>query len=397
MLSLLRVRRIHHWFSSFLFRALPANLYYGFPGRRLKIYGITGTDGKTTSATLLYQVLKTAGYKVALISTVAAFIGNEEIDTGFHVTSPEPWALQRLLRRCLDRGIEHVVLEVTSHGFFQYRTWGTEFAVAGLTNITPEHLDYFETYERYARVKGEFLLSAKQAILNKSDRSFSLLQLMFNRHHHTYLIYDQKLSSNEVDRAISDRFTEPYNCWNAKLVWAMAEQLGITTNVFTQASTSFTGVRGRMEEIANRTGKRVIVDFAHTPNGLEQALTALRPQAKQQLIAVYGCAGFRDRSKRAPMGRIGTEIADLCVFTSEDPRTEDIQVIMRQMKEGVQPPHHRKIVTIPDRRAAIAFALQQAKRGDVVGIFGKGHEKSLCIGKKEYPWSDQETVRELLG
>ncbi len=392
----LTVRKINHFFRSLWFKAIPAAIYYGFPGKKLLVYGITGTDGKTTSSTLLYHVLKTAGYKVALISTVAAFIGDEEIDTGFHVTSPEPWAVQKLLRTCLQKGVEHVVLEVTSHGIFQFRVWGIDFALAGLTNITPEHLDYFETYDDYAKTKGEWLLGAKQAVLNESDRSFPLLRSMFQQRRKAFLTYSQELDQSAIDRIITAKFDQPYNHWNAKLVLTMARKLGIADEVFIESIKTFPGVRGRMQSIPNTRGLEIVVDFAHTPNGLTQALTALRPKAQKNLIAVFGCAGLRDRTKRAPMGKIAAEIADLCIFTAEDPRTEDLQVILRQMKEGVAEPNHRKIVTIPDRKAAIAFALSQAKRGDVIGIFGKGHEKSFSVGKKEYPWSDQEVVAQLL-
>lgn len=395
-MSALRLRKLNHFVRSLWLKAIPAATYYGFPGKRLKVYAITGTDGKTSSSTMLYQVLRQAGYKVALISTVAAFIGDEEIDTGFHVTSPEPMQIQRLLKTCVNRGIEHVVLEVTSHGFFQYRTWGIDFLLAGVTNITPEHLDYFESYEQYARAKGDFLLSAKVAFLNASDRSLPFLQSMFEERGKTFRMYSQELGRSKEELAIRERFAEPFNQWNAKLVLAMSRELGIRSDDFIQAIRNFTGVRGRMEEIPNSRGLQVIVDFAHTPNGLEKSLSALRPQAKKQLIAVFGCAGLRDRTKRAPMGRISTEIADLCIFTSEDPRSEDIQVILRQMKEGVAGKNKRKVVTIPDRREAIAFALNQAGRGDTIGIFGKGHEKSLNIGGVEHPWSDQAVVRELL-
>lgn len=392
----LAARKVNHFVRSLLLQALPAGLYYGFPGKKLTVYGVTGTDGKTTSSTLLYHVLKTAGYKVALISTVAAFIGDQEIDTGFHVTSPEPRSIQKLLHTGYQKGIEHVVLEVTSHGIFQYRTWGIDFAVAAVTNITPEHLDYFETYEDYARTKGEWLLSAKWALLNESDRSFPLLKAMFQRRKKPFAVYSQELRQTPVERVITAKFIQPYNRWNAKLVLEIVRKLGIADEVFIAAVKSFPGVRGRMQSIPNQRGLEIIVDFAHTPNALEQALTALRPKAKKRLIAVFGCAGLRDRQKRAPMGRIASELADLCIFTAEDPRTEDLQVILRQMKEGVEDPNHRKIVTIPDRREAIAYALKQAKRGDVVGIFGKGHERSMNIGGKELPWSDQGAVADLL-
>lgn len=393
---MLALKQAHHFVNSLLLKAIPAAVTAGFPGKKLTVYGITGTDGKTTSSTMLYHVLKTAGHKVALISTVAAYIGDEEIDTGFHTTSPEPRQIHQLLKRCLDSGVDEVVLEVTSHGVFQYRVWGVEFAVAGVTNITNEHLDYFETWEKYAAAKARLLEKAGKAIINADDRSATYLRSRLQKNGKPFVEYRQALSSGEVGKVIKDRFPEPYNQWNAQFVWAFSQEVGVSEADFTKAIKNFPGVKGRMQEMPNERGLKIIVDFAHTPNALENALKALRPQTKGQLIAVFGCAGLRDKTKRPAMAKISTEIADLAVFTAEDPRTEDIQVIFRQMKEGVASKNLRKVVTISDREEAIRFALQQAKRGDTIGIFGKGHELSMCWGTTEYPWSDQEAVTRLL-
>jgi len=392
----LQAKHTWHFFKTGLLQALPTSILEGRPADKLQIYGITGTDGKTTSSTLLYHVLKTAGYKVALISTVAAYIGDREIDTGFHVTSPQPAALQRILKQCVDEGIEHVVLEVTSHGFFQYRVWQIPFALAGVTNVSPEHLDYFEDWETLARVKGSFLAQAKHAVLNADDRSYRVIQPIVKQQNTAFTPYQQQSLPGKMGQAIKARFPQLYNQWNANLVWTMAQKVGVTEKDFIAAVESFPGVKGRMEFVETSAKFEVVVDFAHTPNALEQALTALRPVTKKRLIAVFGCAGLRDRQKRPLMGGIGARLADVAIFTAEDPRTENIQVILRQMKEGVIDTDFAKIVSIPDRRDAIHFALQQARPGDVVGIFGKGHEKSMCYGTVEQPWSDQEVVKEEL-
>lgn len=393
---MLVVKQIHHFVKSLLLKALPAAIYFGFPGKKLRVYSITGTDGKTTSSTMLYHTLKTAGRRVALISTVAAFIGDEEIDTGFHTTSPEPWQIHKLLRRCLDRDVQEVVLEVTSHGVFQYRVWGIDIVLAGITNISNEHLDYFKTWDIYAKAKSRLLERANLAVLNADDRSFGFLSARLQDQGKTYLTYTQELPTGIVGKAIRDRFAEKYNQWNATLVWTMAKQLGVTDEVFVQSMESFPGVKGRMQYMPNNLGLNIVVDFAHTPNALESALTALKPQTKGKLIAVFGCAGLRDHTKRPAMGGISTNLADLAVFTAEDPRTEDIQVIFRQMKEGVDPKNLHKVVTIPDRGEAIAYAFAQAEKGDTIGIFGKGHEMSMCWGTTEHPWSDQIAVQKLL-
>jgi len=391
------LRKIYHFFKSFLLKALPATFRYGYPGKRLQIYGITGTDGKTTSSTMLYHVLKTAGYKVALISTVAAYIGDEEIDTGFHVTSPEHWQVQQLLKRCADQGIEHVVLEVTSHGILQYRTWGIPFAIAGITNVSEEHLDYFVDYEHYLATKVQLLLEAKTAIIPAEERCTKPLKTILKEHGKKWLEYEPLSGSGEVAKAIRDRFAEQYNHKNAQLVRKMAEQLLISDEVLANAFSSFPGVKGRMQEIPNDRDLKIVVDFAHTPQAQEAVLTALRPQTTGQLFVVFGCAGLRDHTKRPKMGDISTRLGDMAIFTAEDPRTEKLQVIFRQMKEGVQPGNQRKMITIPDRGEAITFALKQAKPGDTIAILGKGHEQSMCFGTTEIPWSDQDFVTKLLG
>jgi UDP-N-acetylmuramoyl-L-alanyl-D-glutamate--2,6-diaminopimelate ligase len=301
-----------------------------------------------------------------------------------------------LLRRCLDRDVQEVVLEVTSHGIFQYRIWGIDITLAGITNITNEHLDYFKTWDIYAKAKSRLLERANLAVLNADDRSFGFLSARLQEQGKTYLTYTQEVPVGVVGKAIKNRFAEQYNQWNATLVWTMAKQLGVTEEVFVQSMESFPGVKGRMQYMPNNRGLNIVVDFAHTPNALESALTALKPQTKGKLIAVFGCAGLRDHTKRPAMGRISTNLADLAVFTAEDPRTEDIQVIFRQMKEGVDPKNLHKVMTIPDRGEAIAFAFAQAEKGDTIGIFGKGHEMSMCWGKTEYPWSDQVAVQKLL-
>jgi len=391
-----QVRKVWHTVKSFALEALPAAIQYGFPAKKLHVYAITGTDGKTTSSTMLYEVLKQAGFKVALISTVAAYIGDEEIDTGFHTTSPEPRQIQKILHRCVEAGIEHVVLEVTSHGIFQYRTWGIPVALAGITNISHEHLDYFVDWETYASVKSQLLENAETAILNKDDQSYDFLQARLAKKNKTPLTYSQDWDGvpAEVRTAIENRFPEPYNQWNAQLVWKMAQELGVSQKKFAQAIERFSGIKGRMDFIDIPRKFRVVVDFAHTPNALEKALKALRVQTKKRLIAVYGSAGLRDRTKRPLMGKAGSDTADIVVFTAEDPRTEDVNVIIRQMKEGIASENHRKVISMTDRKEAIFWALNQAKTGDIVGIFGKGHEQSMCFGTTEYPWSDHAAVLE---
>ncbi len=396
---LYHLKRPFHFVKTGLLEGLPAQFTYHFPAKKLHIICITGTDGKTTSSTMLYEVLKSAGKKVALLSTVAAYIGNEAIDTGFHVTTPDPAQLQKFMRRMVDEGYEYLVLEATSHGIYQYRLWGIQPEIVGITNITMEHLDYHVTHDLYVKAKALLAKKAHVAVINADDEmSFGKLKRELQPTKTRLITYSlaDKLPL-PVSRAIKQRFTQQYNHSNARLVYAMSQQLGIDDDAFVQGIKNFVGVTGRMQTVANRHNIEVIVDFAHTPNALDEALSYLRARKKSgRIIAVFGCAGLRDWKKRPSMGRIGAQLADLAIFTAEDPRTENVWAILRQMKQNLDIYHH-KVLSIADRREAIFYAIQHlAKSGDTVAIFGKGHEQSMCYGTTEYPWSDQRTALEAL-
>jgi UDP-N-acetylmuramoyl-L-alanyl-D-glutamate--2,6-diaminopimelate ligase len=390
-----RLKRPFHFIKTGILRGLVGQLQYGFPANKLKIITITGTDGKTTSSTLLYHVLKTAGKKVALLSTVAAYIGQDEIDTGLHVTSPDPKHMHRILRRMVNEGMEYVVLEVTSHGAYQYRTWGISPLIGGVTNIAHEHLDYHLDYDEYIKAKALILDKSKSIVLNADDGSFNKLRRILKKKNQvvsTYSATDRIAPS--VAGAISRRFPEAYNNMNSRLVYTIARQLDVPAAQIAEGIETFPGVIGRMQEVPTRRPFTIIVDFAHTPQGLEAALTALRKRVtgSGRLIAVHGAAGLRDSQKRPVMGKISSDIADLVIFTAEDPRTEDVWAIIRQMKENITD-NIDKVMSIADRGKAIDFAINNlAQKGDVIGIFGKGHEKSMCFGTTEYPWNDVEAV-----
>lgn len=394
-----RFKRFYHLIKTGLYRGLLAEIKYGFPSRKIKVLAITGTDGKTTSSTLLYHVLKTAGKKVALISTVAAYIGDEQISTGFHVTTPSPDQLQKLMKKLVNEGYEYLVLETTSQGIYQHRTWGIFPFISGITNISQDHFDYHLTYDNYLEAKALILRDSEKIILNKDDQSYEPLREILRVSDSKIVSYSKEHKlSGVINRAIKKKFKEEYNFSNSLLVTKFSKLLDIDDQDIADGIASFKGIPGRMEEITNKKGIKVIVDFAHTPQGLEAALSALKAQTKKpsKLIAVYGCAGLRDAIKRPMMGKIGTDIADYCVFTAEDPRTEDIWSIIRQMKEQLKS-NHQKVISIPDRGKAIEFALTKlAKRGDTVVILGKGHEQSMCYGNDEHPWDDREAVRKIL-
>jgi UDP-N-acetylmuramoyl-L-alanyl-D-glutamate--2,6-diaminopimelate ligase len=405
------------WLVNFFWhlpKAVLANFYFGFPSRRLLIIGVTGTDGKTTTATLIYKILLQAGKKTALISTVSAEINQEKIPTGLHVTSPEPFVLQALLKKIAGQGIKTVVLEVTSHGLHQHRLWGVPFRIGVVTNITPEHLDYHRTYQKYLAAKGKLFKRVEFAVLNKDDQSFGYLNSV--RPRSSWLItYSLKKKADFTLNTFKFKSSLPgdFNQSNCLAAIAAARTLGVEKKVIRKAIQSFKGVLGRMDEIRLGQNFRVLIDFAHTANALEKALTALKKEKnKGQLIVVFGCAGLRDPYKRPIMGRIAAKLADRIVLTAEDPRTENLDQIIDQiakgcLKAGAQEsavsdlPVNRKQLAlffrVADRRKAIKFAIQKlAEKGDLVVICGKGHERSMCYGKTENPWSDHREAQKAL-
>lgn len=396
------LKKPYHLVKTGLLKALPAQLKHGFPARDLKIIAVTGTDGKTTSATLLYHLLKTAGKKVGLISTVAAYIGEKELETGLHVTSPDPLKLHRILKQMVDAQIEYVILEVTSHGAYQARTAGIKPVMAAITNLAHEHLDYHLDLKKYLQAKAIILNKSHQVFLNADDQHYRSLRAQLKHPPEQIKTYSQDCKlPTKVRTAMEQRFAEVYNRQNTILAYNLATELGLGEEKIAAGITSFPQIKGRMQEIETDQPFRVIIDFAHTPQAVEAALTTLRQQLKQQkksgqLIAIYGAAGLRDQAKRPLMGQVGTEIADRVIFTAEDPRTEDVWSIIRQLKENLSE-NLNKVLSIADREEAIKFALTEvAEAGDIVVVLGKGHEQSMCYGKTEQPWSDVEVVQKIL-
>lgn len=399
------VNYIYHFPKAFLAARL-----YGDPGRDLEIIGVTGTDGKTTTATLIYHILKTAGKKVALISTVDAKVGRKSLKTGFHVTSPNPFALQALLRRMRSQKIRYVVLEVTSHGLDQFRIYPLRPKIAVLTNITHEHLDYHPSFEAYRDAKLKLFRHASHAVVNKDLEIFNDINaLLPNVMFSTYSLFtDSQMKPDSVEylpdktvfqlghTAYTLPLTGQYNLSNALAAISTALLLDINPHDIKRALTSFKGVKGRLEEIENQRGIHAYVDFAHTPNALRSVLTNLRAKlgAGESLIAVFGSAGLRDASKRPLMGSAAADLADKIVITSEDPRIEDAGAIAKEIIAGI-PKSKRSRVTIElDRAQAIDYAINTlAKKGDWVVSCGKGHEESMNLdGFTETPWSDHEAM-----
>lgn len=398
----------------------------GLPGRKMTLIGVTGTDGKTTTVTLIHSILRAAGLNAGLVSTVSARIGEEEVDTGFHTTTPDPPDLQRYLARMVETGATHAVLEVTSHGLAQHRVAGCDFDVAVITNITHEHLDFHGTLEEYRRAKAmlfEGLTRSfrkpdvpKVSILNRDDSSYDVLRPIPADRHLTYsLSGPADVTAGEVrygpdathlilrlpdgEVAVTSALVGAYNVSNILAAATTAVALGIPAEAIARGIAAVRGVPGRMERIDEGQDFLAVVDFAHTPNALAQALQTAREMASGRVIVVFGCAGLRDRQKRPLMGRIAGERADVVILTAEDPRTESLEEITAEIAAGAKEAGKREgidLFFVPDRGEAIRRACQTARAGDVVIACGKGHEQSMCFGTTEYPWDDREAMRRAL-
>jgi UDP-N-acetylmuramoyl-L-alanyl-D-glutamate--2,6-diaminopimelate ligase len=386
-----------------LFRHLPtavlANILYGFPSRKMTVIGVTGTDGKTTTVNMIYQILKAAGKKVSMVSTINAEIAGKSYDTGFHVTNPDPMMLQKFIKMATQAGEEMLVLEVTSHGLDQYRAWGVHFDVGVITNITHEHLDYHKTWENYFLAKSKLIKQVKLAILNRAEDHYGRLRGLTSGKVVSFGLTKQA-DFNPVKFPFKLAIPGQYNVLNALAASAVAVHFDVDSKIIKQTLEHFSSLDGRMNAIQNSRGIKIIVDFAHTPNALKEALQALKPLTTGRLIAVFGAAGARDVEKRALMGEISARYADLTVITAEDPRGE-LDQINAQILEGAQKAKGelgRNVYIEGDRGKAIEMAINKlAKKGDTVGIFGKGHEKSMNYsGKFEEPWSDHEAVQKAL-
>ncbi len=381
-----------------LFKAILANVYYGFPSKKLKVIGVTGTDGKTTTVFLIYHILKSAGKKVSMVSSIYAKIGEEEFSTGLHVTTPDAILTQKLLKSAGVQGSEYFILETTSHALDQNRSGGIRFDVGLITNITHEHLDYHKTYERYVKAKAKLLLNSKISLINKDDSSAPQLINILKSQNKTFYAYGLKQkadfrfdSKKEVSKDISD-----FNNYNFLAAYSAAALLKIPEAKVIQALRTFRLPAGRLETIYDKDF-RVIIDFAHTPASINNVLAYIKNWLGNngRLIHVFGSAGLRDYQKRPLMGEASATYADIIILTEEDYRTEIPEEVCRQIAEGINKKGKNHEVII-DRQKAINKAVSLAKKGDIIVLTGKSHEQSLARGKKEYPWDEKKAVFEAI-
>ncbi|MBI5029159.1 MAG: UDP-N-acetylmuramoyl-L-alanyl-D-glutamate--2,6-diaminopimelate ligase [Chloroflexi bacterium] len=421
--------------------------WHDFPSRKLRVIGITGTDGKTTTCTLAASILATAGHKVGTITTVAATIGDQHIDTGLHTTTPDAPEIQRYLAQMVDAGVQYAVIEATSEGLAQHRLDAVEFDIAAITNITHEHLYFHKTWENYRDAKAMLFRSlatsfrkprtAKVAVLNADDNERGAFEYLREIPADQQIVYSinpnfhaaRPISNLHASRPISNyefaiarniehsinglRFTVAtphgelpitssmigrFNVSNILAAIGVGMARRVPFDAMREGVAKVKGVVGRMQTMQSEPFG-VMVDFAHTPNALRVALETAREITRGRVIVVFGCAGLRDVAKRAMMGQVAGKLADQIVVTAEDPRTESLAAINAQIAEGLEKAKRlasRDYFIVDDRAEAIAFAIKIARSGDLVIVTGKGHERSMCFGTTEYPWSDQEAVKAAL-
>lgn len=408
--------------------AIAAAAYYKFPAHKVRVIGVTGTDGKTTTATLVQATLSAAGFRADSITTIGALIGNTPLELGVHVTTPDALDMQRYLAEMVARGADYAVLETTSHGLAQSRVRHCAFDVAVITNITHEHLDYHRTYEAYREAKASLFRALleeshrkantpKVSILNRDDTSFEYLSNIKADIQLTYgLAHPAEFGAKNIHYATQGtKFTVmtptgnldvemalvgKHNVYNALAAIAVARSQGVAFEAIREGIGRVERVVGRMQRIDYGQDFDLFLDYAHTPNAIGAVLQGARNLTRGKLIVVCGLSGgLRDKTKRPIMGEVVGRLADRIVITSMDWYDEDVEEIIRQIALGCERANRQERVDywcFRDRKAGIVFGIGMAQPGDIVIIAGKAHERSISYGGVEHPWDEFETVKEAL-
>lgn len=373
------------------------NLIYGFPSKKLVLIGVTGTDGKTTTSTLINQILVNSGYKSDLITTINS--------PGLHTTSPDPAVLQKVFQKMVAKGITHCVVETTAHGLDQFRFFGCHFFTGVITNISHEHLDDFVNMKIYQNAKSILFTNSTNKVFNKDDQSYVLYNQQFPKNV-TYsiknksdfqaknIIIDNKKMAFEVnDSKLTTDSNLEYQIYNILAALAVASTLGIPINFVEKAIKKFPETKGRREYVNNYLKINAIVDFAHTPRALEQTLASLRKITKGKLICIFGATGGRDKTKRPLMGKVVSKNCDIAIITSDDTRNEKVEDINEQIISGIKNSKNFTYHNVPNRQDAFNLAVKLSNRNDTIVACGKGHETTILHGSTEYPWSETEAFR----
>ncbi|WP_117616539.1 UDP-N-acetylmuramoyl-L-alanyl-D-glutamate--2,6-diaminopimelate ligase [Flavobacterium suncheonense] len=392
--------------------AYMAANFYGNPSADLKLVGVTGTNGKTTIATLLYQLFKNAGYKVGLLSTVRIMVDETEFKATH--TTPDSLTINHYLREMVETGCDYCFMEVSSHGIHQKRTEGLHFTGGIFTNLSHDHLDYHTTFAEYRDVKKSFfdnLPKTAFAITNTDDKNGPVMLQNTKARKLTYALksyadYRAQVLENQLsgllmkinDQEVWVRLIGSFNAYNLLAIYGAAVQLGLEEQETLRLLSELESVSGRFQFIVSESNITAIVDYAHTPDALENVLKTIEDirTKNEQLITVVGCGGDRDKTKRPIMAKIASEMSDKAIFTSDNPRSEQPEAIIEDMEKGVEGQNFKKTLSIVDRKQAIKTACQLAQSGDIILIAGKGHETYQEIQGVRYDFDDMKIVKELL-
>ncbi len=392
--------------------AFMAANFYDNPSRNLKLIGITGTNGKTTVASLLYQLFKKAGYKVGLLSTVKILVDTVEYKATH--TTPDSITINKYLKEMNEAGVEYCFMEVSSHGIHQKRTEALAFAGGVFTNLSHDHLDYHPTFAEYRDVKKLFfdeLPKSAFALTNIDDKNGLVMLQNTSAKKVTYALktyadYRAQILENQLsglllkvnDQEVWTRLIGTFNAYNLLAIYGTAVELGLDQLEVLRLLSELESVSGRFQFIVSDFQITAIVDYAHTPDALENVLKTINDirTKNEQLITVVGCGGNRDKSKRPLMADIAATLSSKVILTSDNPRNEDPYDIIADMEKGVQPQHYKKTIAVSDRNQAIKIACQLASPNDIILIAGKGHETYQEIKGIKYDFDDMQTVKELL-
>jgi UDP-N-acetylmuramoyl-L-alanyl-D-glutamate--2,6-diaminopimelate ligase len=392
--------------------AFIAANYYGNPSHHFKLVGITGTNGKTTVASLLYQLFRKAGFKTGLISTVRIMV--DDVEHKATHTTPDPLTINRYMAEMVEAGVDYCFMEVSSHGIHQKRTEALQFAGGVFTNLSHDHLDYHNTFAEYRDVKKsffDFLPQSAFALSNVDDKNGVVMLQNTKARKLTYALktyaeYKAQILESQLnglllkinDNEVWTRLIGTFNAYNLLAIYGTAVELGLESLEVLRLISELESVSGRFQFIISDKKITAIVDYAHTPDALENVLNTINDirTKNEQLITVVGCGGDRDRTKRPIMAHIATSMSDKVILTSDNPRSEDPDEIITEMEQGVEPQNHRKTIAITDRKQAIKLACQLAHQNDIILIAGKGHETYQEIKGVRYDFDDMATVKELL-
>lgn len=389
-----------------------ASNFYGNPSEKINLVGITGTNGKTSVTTLLFDIFKNLGFKSALISTVEYRIADEIIRSTH--TTPDVIRLNQMLAKAVEVGCEYAFMEVSSHGIHQERTEGLHFKIAGFTNITHDHLDYHKTFNEYLKTKKRFFDELNEnavAITNSDDKNGNVMLQNTAAKKKTFALktmadYHGRLLEADFNGMLLNfngkefwtTLTGKFNVYNLLLAFSVALELGFHEEDVLQAISKLSRVKGRFETIKSPSGIFFVVDYAHTPDALENILDSINEirTKNERLITVFGCGGDRDHAKRPEMGKIATRKSTLAIITSDNPRTEDPNIIIKEIEAGVEAQNFSKYTSIPDRKEAIKMAIKFAEPKDIILVAGKGHENYQEINGVKHHFDDKEVIDELL-